>query len=384
MEVIIIKGSVKKLPNGKWQYVIDIGIVEGKRKQKKKGCYNSRRDAENALRKILNRVETNMYVDTKNLTLGQYLEQWLETYAKINVTYTTYVSYRASIIFRLKNILDNRLSDINPFIIQRQYSELLQKGYSPTSVNYTHRVLNQALKQAVKWNMIAINPCNVVTPPKKAHVEKEILTLEEINQIRLFLYTNHKSYYIIFMIAITTGMRRSEIAALEWSDINYGTNRISVSKAMKYSSDRKLIISTTKNRTSTRSIDMTESLVQALREWNRTQKLNQLKYGENYIENFHSGKKRYFICTKENGDYVKIDYYNRKLQKILKALDIDKHVRFHDIRHTHATLLLEQNVEAKVIQERLGHSNISTTMDLYSHVTRNVQKSAVDKLNKIM
>jgi integrase len=379
-----MNGSINKTSSGKWQYIVDIGTVDGNRKQKKKSGFATKRDAEDALRNLLSLIETNMYVDTKNLTLRQYLAQWLETYAKINVTYTTYASYRTALMYRLAGILDNRLSEINPFIIQCQYSELLQQGYSPTSVNYSHRILNQALKQAVKWSMLTVNPCSAVTPPRKAYVEKDILDIEEINNIRIYLQETHKTYYIIFMIAITTGMRRSEIAALEWSDINFETNRISVSKAMKYSDNHEIIISTTKNRSSTRTVDMTDSLTQALREWHQEQKLNKVMYGPYYIENHHSGKKRALVCTKENGEYVKLDYYLRKLKKTLIELGIDKHVRFHDLRHTHATLLLEQNVEAKVIQERLGHSNISTTMDLYSHVTRNVQKKAVEKLNKIM
>lgn len=197
--------------------------------------------------------------------------------------------------------------------------------------------------------------------------------MEEIHQISNHLKEADRSYYIIFMVAITTGMRRGEIAALEWADISFTTNRIAISKAMKYN-DKEIIISATKNRSSNRTVDMTASLIAALNDWQKEQKVNRIRYGPHYIENNLSGKKRNFICTMENGSYVKLDHYIRKMHQVLKEVGIDRHVRFHDLRHTHATLLLEQDVEAKVIQERLGHSNISTTMDLYSHVTRNIQK----------
>jgi len=278
---------------------------------------------------------------------------------------------------------DNLLEDLNPFIIQSFYTKLLEKDYSPTSVNYAHRILKMALAQAVKWKLIPFNPTDAVETPKKAHIETETLTIDEIDQLKNFIRENNPDYYIPFMIAVTTGMRRGEIAALEWSDINFENGRIYVSRAMK-KIDKEIEISAPKNKSSYRSIGMTNSLMDILKNWKVTQMENRIRYGQYYSDNFISGKKRSFICTYENGKAIHLDYYSRALNKAIKELKIDKHVRFHDLRHTHATLLLEQNVEAKIVQDRLGHSNISTTMDLYSHVTKNAQNHAVDKLNEIL
>ncbi|MBN2259406.1 MAG: tyrosine-type recombinase/integrase [Clostridiales bacterium] len=129
---------------------------------------------------------------------------------------------------------------------------------------------------------------------------------------------------------------------------------------------------------------MTDSLVSALKDWRKEQVENRLRFGEEYQRNEISGRTRDIICTWQDGRANPLDYYIVGLTKALRNTGIDKHVRFHDLRHTHATLLLEQNVDAKAIQDRLGHSNISTTMDIYSHVTKNVHKEAVEKLNKIL
>ncbi len=377
-----MKGSVKKETNNTWTYTVDIGIINGKRKQKKKRGFKTKKEADISMIEFLNNYKTNQFVDSKNMTIGQYLEYWLETYAAASVSKSTHLSYKKVVHNQLSDLSENKLEDLNPFIIQTLYTDLL-KRYSPTSVNYAHRILKMALKHAVKWKLILYNPVDAVNPPKKAYKEIETLTVDEVNKIKNHLYVTNKEYYIVFMIAITTGMRRGEIAALEWSDINFTNKQIYVSKALKLIG-RELEISSTKNKSSIRSIGMTDSLFSTLKSWKKEQTAFKLNYGPHYIKNVISGKPRDIICTWENGRAIPLDYYFVGLKKALRDTEINKHVRFHDLRHTHATLLLEQNVEAKIVQERLGHSNISTTMDLYSHVTKNVQDKAVEKLNQIL
>ncbi len=377
-----MKGSVYKQSNGTWSYIIDIGYIDGKRKQKRKKGFRTQKDANTALTEFKKNYSENYLVDSKGMTVGEYLDQWITNHAT-SVSRSTIVSYQSVIKYQLAMLSDNMLEDLNPFIIQSFYTILLEKNYSPTSVNYAHRILKMALTQAVKWKLIPYNPTDAVETPRIAHIEIETLSIDEIDRLKKYLLDNNPDYYIPFMIGVTTGMRRGEIAALEWSDINFENGRISVSRAMK-KIDKEIEISAPKNKSSYRSIGMTNSLMNILKKWKMTQMENKIRYGQYYCENLISGKKRDLICTWENGKFIPLGYYAVGLKKALIKLRINKHVRFHDLRHTHATLLLEQNVEAKIVQERLGHSNISTTMDIYSHVTRNTQNRAVEKLNEIL
>lgn len=374
-------GSIQQELNGTWTYRVDIGLVDGKRKQKKKRGFRTMGEANKALLDYMKNYEINSAIDSKDLTVGEYLEQWIDNYAS-SVSKSTASSYRRVIKYQLSKLSNNPLDKLNPFIIQSFYTALMQ-DYSSTSVNYAHRILKMALKQAVLWKMLPYNPADAVEAPKKAHIETETLTVDEINRIKEYLRKNNRDYYIPFMIGITTGMRRGEIAALEWSDINFANSRIYINRAMKRI-DKEIEISATKNKSSARSIGMTRSLVTVLKGWKIEQMENRLRYGKYYGDNVISGKKRDLVCTWENGKAIPLSYYAAGMKKALQHLGIKKYVRFHDLRHTHATLLLEQNVEAKIVQERLGHSNISTTMDLYSHVTRNAQDRAVEKLDEIL
>ncbi|HKL10115.1 MAG TPA: tyrosine-type recombinase/integrase [Clostridia bacterium] len=376
-----MKGSVKKETNGTWTYIIDIGYIDGKRKQKRKRGFRTKKEADTALTEFIKDYSINKLIDSKGMSVGEYLQYWIDNTAS-NVSKSTAASYRRVIKYQLSHLSDNALEDLNPFVIQTLYTMLL-KEYSPTSVNYAHRLLKLALKQAVKWRMLPYNPVEAVDPPKKSHLEIETLTVDEIDLLKEHLLECNREYHIPFLIAITTGMRRGEIAALEWSDISFENKRIYVSKAMKLI-DKQVEISAPKNKSSSRSIGMTKSLTEALKTWKKEQIKNRLWYGEYYYKNLISEKPRDLVCTWENGRAIPLSYYAVGLKKAMRNIGIAKHVRFHDLRHTHATLLLEQNVEAKIVQERLGHSNISTTMDLYSHVTRNVQDKAVEKLDKIL
>lgn len=376
-----MKGFLKKEINGTWTYRVDLGLVDGKRRQKKKRGFRTQKEANEALIEFIKTYDKNNVIDSKGMSVGTYLDHWIANHAS-SVSKSTASSYKRVIKYQLSDLANTPLDKLEPFIIQTYYTQLLEK-YSPTSVNYAHRVLKLAMKQAVKWKMLPYNPVDAVEVPKKAHIETETLTIEEIYLLKNFLFENNHDFYIPFMLGITTGMRRGEIAGLEWSNINFANARIQVNRAMK-KIDKEIEISAPKNKSSSRSIGMTQSLVVALKTWKIEQMENRMRYGEFYSENIISGKKRDLICTWENGKAIPLSYYAVGLKKALRDLGIEKYVRFHDLRHTHATLLLEQNVEAKIVQERLGHSNISTTMDIYSHITKNVQDRAVDKLNEII
>ncbi len=144
-----MKGSVYKQSNGTWSYIIDIGYIDGKRKQKRKKGFRTQKDANTALTEFKKNYSENYLVDSKGMTVGEYLDQWITNHAT-SVSRSTIVSYQSVIKYQLAMLSDNMLEDLNPFIIQSFYTILLEKNYSPTSVNYAHRILKMALTQAVK------------------------------------------------------------------------------------------------------------------------------------------------------------------------------------------------------------------------------------------
>lgn len=252
------------------------------------------------------------------------------------------------------------------------------KEYSKNYVSMMHATLSTAFKMAEEWDFIRVNPMNKVKVPKRDDKEMDkgikILSPEEVNSCAERLQETH--HYIPFMIAFHTGLRAGEVAALQWSDIDFDKQMLSVTKRLDYSAtDKDWEFLPPKTRSSIRTIAIGNELIDILKSHRINQKKNKLKYGEYYTENN-------FICTFENGEVVTTKTIGRMSKIIKRDLKID--FNFHMLRHTHATMLLEAGINPKVVQERLGHSTVSITLDTYSHITIDFQKAAILEYEKYL
>lgn len=374
-----MKGGVRKRSN-KWYYYFDLGIVDGKRKKVERVGGNTKKEAEKALREALNEYENSGIVfEESNISLSDYLDFWYKEYVLLNCKYNTQESYRINIEKHIKPKLGvYKVKALTPAILQSFINKKYKENYSQNTLQVLKNILHRSLKSAVyPYKHIRENPMQYVSIPKtKTKTESnkvKTITLDEFNQI-LNIFPQDSFQRIVLLIGFYTGMRRGEIIALTWDDINLDNKTITVKHTLIKKKNGIFELSQPKTESSCRTIFTGDTLIRLLKEHKLHQKKMKLKYGEFYFDSN-------WVCTKENGQQVNTHTLDTIVKQIRGALNNDFH--FHCLRHTHATLLLENGANIKDIQNRLGHSQLSTTMDTYSHVTDKMKNETVDIFEKI-
>ena len=237
-------------------------------------------------------------------------------------------------------------------------------------------MLRNALKHAVKWQYISKNPCDAVDPPKKHKIEIKVWNKENIKKAEEIF--SDTPIFLHVMLAIYTGMRLGEICALKWEDINFQEGTCIVRRTIQRV-NKEIIIKKPKTENSIRIVVLPQNITKLLKLEKKKQAESKMLFGSEYNTSYDG-----FISVWEDGRLKEPDYVSKKFHKILSSAPELPMIRFHDLRHTHATLMLASGVHMKVISERLGHSQIGITMDLYSHVSIDLQKEAIKKLETLL
>jgi integrase len=267
-----------------------------------------------------------------------------------------------------------KLKDLNPNHIQEFYSIKLENGTTPSRVRYIHAVLHRALNLAVRWGYIDRNPAKFVNKPKQPRKEMKSLSAE---QVRIFLIKSRGSRYeTLFCLAVTTGLRKGEILGLRWSDIDWGSRSLRLQRQLQRVHGEGLIFSKPKSRSGRRLIMLGPSTAQKLRDHKRRQHMEKQDAGKDW-------EALDLVFPESNGSPTKPRKINRHFKTILLEAGLPN-IRFHDLRHTSATLMLQCGVHPKIVQERLGHSSIAITLDVYSHVLPVMQSEAAQKLDEFL
>ncbi|BEP28780.1 tyrosine-type recombinase/integrase [Helicovermis profundi] len=369
----------------KWCYCFDIGDINGKRKRIERIGGNTKRECEISLRNALNEYDTG-YIEPNKTSINDYLSDWLENHIKVNRKINTYNRYQSILKNNILPIIGTiNIKDLKPIHIDNMLSIAKKNNLSNTTLQHIYAVLNSALNKAVKLRLLNNNPCEYIERPKRDNFNPNVLSVDEFyNLLKLLNIEKYNDY--IFSIALhmvlELGLRRGELSGIEWCNINFDESTISIKNNLIYSHG-KTYLTTPKTNDSERVLYISKDLCKLLKEHKKIQLLNKLKYGSHYIKNFYNDQQFDFIMTWEKGNNLHPMYFSNKFSKLMKASSIDKKVRFHDLRHTNATLLLSQGVDFKTIQIRLGHSDINTTLNIYSHVNLEMQKKAVNKLTTL-
>lgn len=374
-----MKGHVRK--RGKtWSYIFDLGLVDGRRKQKEKGGFRTKALAEKALREAMHEWENRgVIIEPSNLSYSDYLEYWYNNYVLVNCKLNTQKAHLTIINNRITPILGNyKLKQLTPGVLQK-FLNSLKSTYSKNYVRNIYGILSGSLKYAVHpMQLLKENPMQYVSMPK---YEPTITTKDDLKIISkddyktiLERYPFGSTFYIPCVIAWNTGLRAGEVCALQWGDINLDKSSLTVSKTL-INDNGAWVRGTTKTNASMRTIAIGSTLLNDLAQWKLHQKELQLMYGTGYI-------KSNYVCTREDGALVTTDTLKVLSRVVNHSLGID--FNFHSFRHTHATMLIEAGVPMKAIQERLGHARMATTADTYSHVTKNIEQSAIDKFEKLI
>lgn len=366
-------GSIRK-DGTKWYYVIELGRdVKGKRKQKKKRGFNTKKEAQAALTKALHELNTGTYIEASKEKFGDFLVQWLD-FKKNSVKESTYRTYHINLITHILPELENiPLSNLKAMHIQQFYNKLLnEKQLNHNTVRKIHTILVNALDRAVKFDMVTKNVATLVEPPKESKAEMQVW---DVDEVLTFLDAAKESHlYMVYLIAINTGMRQGEILGLSWDGVNLDEGIIYVKQTL--SNDGKTLNATTKTAAGMRTIALPNELNAELRRHKLQQKKHRLQMGENY-SNMN------LVNTTVYGTPVIPSNLRRNFNSFIKKAKVKK-IRFHDLRHTHATLLLKQGVHPKIVSERLGHADTRMTLDRYSHLLPNMQKETAQKFGELL
>ena len=364
------EGSVFQRTDGRW--VAQIRLENGKLKQ----IYRkSEKEANIALRKALHEQEQGTLATGPQQTLKMYLEQWLEQVHKPSAhSIGTYNMYRTIIQKHIIPSLGHvRLQRLTPQQVQAFYASKLHEGLSQKRVKSIHAVLHKALENAVKWNLIGRNVCDLVNPPIPKRHEIQPLTWEQAQRL-LQTARDHKLEALL-TVAITTGMRRGELLGLHWQDIDLKTGSLQVRRSVNRIGKHGLVVSEPKTAMSRRKITLPAFVVDILKQHRvRQQEMKEKALG--------LWRETDIVFCNLYGGYIEPSNLHEWFKKLLKSAELPN-IRFHDLRHSAATILLSMGVHPKVVQELLGHSNISMTIDIYSHVLPSMQQEAMGKMDDL-
>lgn len=325
-------------------------------------------------------LEIGVIVSDK-LKVSDWLTTWLEVYKKPSVKQNTYEGYERVVKGHLIPTLGSLyLKDLRPEHIQAMINEKLAKGnlltgdpLQPRMVEYIYAVLHGALDQAYKNQIILYNPCDMVNKPQTVKKEFVCWTADQANTFLAAMIGDRK--YIIYLLALTTGMRRSELLGLRWEDIDMKKNLVSVKQVLiRVKGGFKFQEPKTKK--SKRTIQVSDRVIKALKQWKKEQNIEKAAFPGEYNE------QNLILCS-IMGEPVNPESVSRNFKKDLEAAKMPD-IRFHDLRHCHASMLLEQGIDLKTISDRLGHSTITMTADIYSHITDKLQAKAVKSLDNAL
>jgi len=378
-----MKGHIRKRGNN-WAVVIELtrDSVSGKRKQKWIPVKGTKRDAERKLRDVLHSMDKGAYVEPKKVSLGEWLRQWLKDYVSIHTTSRTQESYH-SIIERhlIPGLGEIRLVEMLPQHIQSYYGKALSQGrvdgaggLSARSVVYHHRILSKALDYAVRMGMVARNVANVIDPPRVARIKMENLNTDEV--ARFLDAAKETSFYVFFATLLYTGLRRGELLALRWRNLDLDQASLIVVETAYKLGNGKYVIKEPKTAHSRRTVCLSPALVALLREYRADHELLRIQLGIGLTDND-------FVFIRHDGSPINPNAVTHAFQRVIRKAGL-KHVRLHDLRHTHATLMLKAGEHPKVVSERLGHANIGITLDTYSHVLPGLQEAAAERFDKVL
>ncbi len=341
----------------------------------------TRKEVADKLKDALHEQQQGTIVMSSTQTVAQFLTDWLENVHRRRLRPRTYERYSEVVNLHIIPALGRyQLQKLTAQHVQKFYTQKEDEGLASTTIHYYHSVLHNALNAAVKWGLIPKNVCDRVTPPRKERFDIKPLT-EEQAQVFLTAVQGHK-WEALFVLALATGMRRGELIGLKWQDINFKAGTLQVVRVLTRvptkmpEREHVYIEAEPKTEKSRRSIQLAPFALDALKEHRVRQLENKLQAGADWQDH------DYVFCTL-HGTHLGPNNIVVEFKKLLKQAGLPN-IRFHDLRHSAASLLLSLGIHPKVVQELLGHTQISITMDVYSHLLPGMQKDAMSKLDEAL
>jgi integrase len=369
-----MRGHICRRSKNSWAVIVYLGRDAATGKERHKWfTHPTKQEAEAHLAQLLTQLHGGGTLPHTKATVAEFLQQWLQDYATGAVGPVTLATYRDMIRVHISPALGGiPLAKLSPQAVQGYLSRELE-GLSPTTVRHHAMILHAALRHAVRWGLLARNPCDMVDPPRRVHAEMRVLDEE---QVRLFLAEARRSspHYALYLAAILTGMRQGELMGVRWRDVDLVLGVAAIQQTF-YQMGRQQLFKEPKTPKARRNVALPKALIEELRRVRERQAEYRTLFGPEYQD--HD-----LIFCQPNGKPLRANnIVRRDFRRVLKRASLPQ-IRFHDLRHCHATLLLRQGVHPKVVQERLGHSTPAFTLQVYSHVLPGLQAEAAEALGQ--
>ena len=364
------EGSVYKRSDGRYSGFIT--LENGKRK------YFYGKAEKEVLKKVRQAIyerDQGMLATGPEQTVRQWLEYWLEKVHKSHIRVSTYEEYAAIIRKHIVPVVGHlRLQKLTLQHVHSLYAQKLEEGLSPARVKTIHAVLHSALKYAVRANLVARNVSDMVDLPS---IEKHEMQPLEPEQAQLLLEkVGEHRLGALLTVALATGMRQGELLALRWQDVDLKLGELQVRRSVRYRGRRGLLESKPKTESGVRRVALPGFVVEVLKQHRASQLETRLHAGASWVE-------RDLVFCRPDGNFIKAPTLRYQFFRLLEKAGLPR-MRFHDLRHTAATLLLSMGVDMKVIQSILGHSDITTTANIYTRVLPSIQQKAMEKMDRLL
>ena len=357
-----------------YQVVVELGCdpVSGKRNRRYKTVRGTKKQADAVLRKMINDLENGIDSAPSAMKLSTWMDTWLNTYL-LNLEQTTKDDYEDKVRLCIKPTLGHiPLKAINNTNIQVWVNNLLKKGLSPKTIRNVYNNINAALEKAAVLRMIPFNPCKGTVLPKLKKYHANIYSPSNIQQA--LSVADNTTDYLIILLGAALGLRRGEMAALQWKDINFEKGTVSITQNRVYVKNG-VVQKAPKSQAGNRTIKAGHDVITVLNDVK--------KIYDNAVATTPCFKNLGYVLCKENGEPFHPDSITQRWERFIAKHHLPS-IRLHDLRHSNATALIAAGVSPKIVQHRLGHSNVNITLNTYTHVLPSMDDDAAEKLDNAL
>jgi len=345
----------------------------GSGKNREYRSFDTQREANAWRHKRVEEIQQGLVFIGAKIQFSKFLDDWLVV-VENSVRPNTYIQYSQIVHQHIVPVLGKiLLKDLRPDHVQKLYTVKLKNGISARTTQLIHAVIHRALNHALKQGLVARNVSDAVTRPKVPR--KEMKTLDDYQVRQLLQAAEETRMQTLFWIAVSTGLRKGEILGLKWSDLDWNNGRLQIQRQVQRIKGVGLVLCEPKSASGRRVIILGEKTLDRLRKHKEEQYRERNRAGDMWKEND-------LIFPSPNGTILDQSKVNKVYKKCLQKAGLPN-LRFHDLRHSAATLMLQQGIHPKVVQERLGHSDISLTLNIYSHVLPSMQEEAAEKMDEL-
>jgi len=375
------EGTIYQIKSGKrkgqWIGQVTVGTNPETGKPKRKSLYGKTRgEVKEKMREVLDDLDRGVNLQAQDKTFGEWLLTWMDEYKRIELRLSTWENYYRSIRTHIYPALGHiALNDIRTDDIQGLYTQMVKDKFAPATVRRNHQIIHSCLKQAVENRIILWNPADAAKLPRLEDTKVRSMTLEEMGKFLNVLGADR--WGTAFLCLLGTGLRLGELLGLRWQDVDLDEGIIRIEQSLVRTKEKGLYFDEPKTEKSKRIVPLPGEVIAAIKRHRVEQLELRLVVGANYQNN------DLVFCT-STGTPIYPRNFTRKFYELRDKAGVPGDINLHALRHTYATRLLEEGENLKTVQELLGHADISTTANTYSHVSPEVKKKAAAKMDKLI